>query len=358
MSFHAEEDAPILQVGIVAAQLANGDSPVDGTVVCDPHTAALGLLAPKLTRVVQLLTVHGQSLLLIGTVASGMWSDVYAAQDTSTGESCALKIVPKVSVAALREECARLRGLTHVNVVRLYGEFPLTINGASFHCVKMEFCSKGTLRQLIKQRQVKGKPLPASSIRHFVGQLADALTYVHRSGVLHGDVRSENVLLTAGDAIKLSGFASSSRLLRNRAPGLQLTITGGSRTYAPPEWQDSVQLQRALQPLETLLPSYDMWGLGLVLSEMVTLQLVFGGRLIHFRALASDPAALAVLKEDTAVAHHGQFLSLCAGLLTWDPAHRTEAVELAHAVPESASGGWRASMFRWAHCKPALAQTA
>jgi serine/threonine protein kinase len=237
MSFHAEEDAPILQVGIVAAQLANGDSPVDGTVVCDPHTAALGLLAPKLTRVVQLLTVHGQSLLLIGTVASGMWSDVYAAQDTSTGESCALKIVPKVSVAALREECARLRGLTHVNVVRLYGEFPLTINGASFHCIKMEFCSKGTLRQLIKQRQVKGKPLPASSIRHFVGQLADALTYVHRSGVLHGDVRSENVLLTAGDAIKLSGFASSSRLLRNRAPGLQLTITGGSRTYAPPEWQ-------------------------------------------------------------------------------------------------------------------------
>jgi len=205
-----------------------------------------------------------------------MWSDVYAAQDTSTGESCALKIVPKVSVAALREECARLRGLTHVNVVRLYGEFPLTINGASFHCIKMEFCSKGTLRQLIKQRQVKGKPLPASSIRHFVGQLADALTYVHRSGVLHGDVRSENVLLTAGDAIKLSGFASSSRLLRNRAPGLQLTITGGSRTYAPPEWQDSVQLQRALQPLETLLPSYDMWGLGLVLSEMVTLQLVFG----------------------------------------------------------------------------------
>eukprot|EP00669_Euglena_mutabilis_P004187 TRINITY_DN1537_c0_g1_i2.p1 TRINITY_DN1537_c0_g1~~TRINITY_DN1537_c0_g1_i2.p1 ORF type:complete len:342 (-),score=34.39 TRINITY_DN1537_c0_g1_i2:639-1664(-) len=341
MSFHAEEDAPILQVGISAAQLANGGGPVDGTVVCDPHTAALGLLASKLTHVVQ-LTVHGQSLLLIGKVASGMWSDVYAAR----------------SVAALREECARLQGLTHVNVVRLYGEFPLTINGTSFHCIKMEFCSKGTLRQLIKQRQVKGKPLPASSIRHFVGQLADALTYVHRSGVLHGDVRSENVLLTAGDAIKLSGFASSTRLLRNRAPGLQLTITGGSRSYAPPEWQDSVQLQRALQPLETPLPSYDMWGLGLVLSEMVTLQLVFGDRLMHFRALASDPAALAVLKEVMAVAHHGQFLSLCAGLLTWDPTHRTEAVKLAHAVPESASGGWRASMFRWAHCKPALAQTA
>lgn len=55
------------------------------------------------------------------------------------------------------------------------------------------------------------------------------------SGELHGDVRSENVLLTAGDAIKLSGFASSTRLLRNRAPGLQARPATKTYLVLPPD---------------------------------------------------------------------------------------------------------------------------
>eukprot|EP00669_Euglena_mutabilis_P010324 TRINITY_DN5078_c0_g1_i1.p2 TRINITY_DN5078_c0_g1~~TRINITY_DN5078_c0_g1_i1.p2 ORF type:complete len:115 (-),score=38.42 TRINITY_DN5078_c0_g1_i1:188-532(-) len=71
-----------------------------------------------------------------------------------------------------------------------------------------------------------------------------------------------------------------------------------------------------------------MWALGCVLAEMVTLRLIFGDRVAHFEAVASDPVAMDALEAEGAAAHHGRFAPLLAGLLARDPTERLDAEEL------------------------------
>jgi len=83
-------------------------------------------------------------------------------------------------------------------------------------------------------------------------------------------------------------------------------------------------LGRPLTPLEAPLPSYDLWGLGCVLTELCTLRLL-EDRAGGAGSLALQDSALSGAIEETAVAHKGEFRGLVAGLLHRDPEERLTA---------------------------------
>jgi serine/threonine protein kinase len=152
--------------------------------------------------------------------------------------------------------------------------------------------------------------------------LTEALDYLHRLDVLHGDVQSDNVYRMKDGTVKLGGFGDPCQVPRKA--GERFTVTGGCRLYAPPEWRDSVSPHRPLQSHERPLASYDMWGLGCILSELVTLEPI-GARVALGDSLAGDPAAFRAVKESLTTAHGGLFAALGLSLLQPVPEQRMEA---------------------------------
>eukprot|EP00668_Euglena_longa_P042582 GGOE01056362.1.p1 GENE.GGOE01056362.1~~GGOE01056362.1.p1 ORF type:complete len:258 (-),score=48.74 GGOE01056362.1:15-788(-) len=206
-------------------------------------------------------------------------------------------------------------------------------------CIRLELC-KFSLEQYIQHKQQRQSPILTTNLCEYVTQLASALAYIHQQGMLHGDVCSANVLLAAGSttgtmAVRLTNFGSSQRAVQPRSA--PLTLTGGSRRYAPPEWVNHTTPCRPLTQLETPLPSYDLWGLGCVLSEMATMKLVPGEIFLLEDPLAADPFALAALKEEMARVHDGLLVELCCGLLEVDPDERLSAEEVPDHLPAASS---------------------
>eukprot|EP00667_Euglena_gracilis_P006523 EG_transcript_6577 len=270
--------------------------------------------------------VSGKALRVVSHVADGTWSSVHYVYDTEMERFAALKITPLIAAVTGRAEAEveTLRQLRHPNVVQYLAHFVRSFHDIKCLCVELEYCAKRTLADcLVAQRRQQGPP-SAATVLTFATQLAAALEYLHTQEVLHGDVRPETILVTQDNQLKLSSFGSP--LWVERGGRVTRTITGGDRVYAPPEWADSVVPHHPLQPSETPLPSYDMWSMGCVVTELVTLKLLRPDR--HCTtALAIKTNTLQEVFDDVARAHSGLFAPLCSKLLLPDADERLSASE-------------------------------
>eukprot|EP00667_Euglena_gracilis_P008993 EG_transcript_9117 len=288
---------------------------------------------------------HGGHLQLRGRLAKGAWSAVYRVTERVQRRDFALKVIPQqgTHITSYYEETRKLEKLKHPNIIEVYDHFVFEEEDSPcpLLCIRLELC-KCSLEQYIRSQREKQRPLPTADVCEFVTQLAAALAYVHRQGLLHGDVSSANVLLASPPAghlavhsghltVKLANFGSSQRTRRPGAP--PLTVTGGSHAYAPPEWVNSTSPRRPLTALETPLPSYDLWGLGCVLSEMATMALILDDRQPQGDSLATDPCCLEALKREMAAAHDGALADLCCALLEEDPDERPSAEAVPSLLP-------------------------
>jgi serine/threonine protein kinase len=141
---------------------------------------------------------------ILRCVGRGGMSVVYRAQEESTGELVALKmmsyrlIYDRGALVRFHQEAEILQSLDHENIARLKRLFP------AFHTyfLVMELCEGVDLQRLV---QACG-PLPESRVRPILGQLARALEYVHARGLVHRDLKPANAMITRQGAIKLTDF--------------------------------------------------------------------------------------------------------------------------------------------------------
>ncbi len=133
---------------------------------------------------------------------------------------------------------ARLHvGLRHPNIVRvldfgMQGRIPFMI---------MDYAAKGTLQEYI----VPGVPLPVATIIPFVLQIASALQYVHQHGLIHRDIKPQNILLSAEDEVWLSDFGISIALQPWSRRKSEVSV--GTAIYAAPEQIDGRPLMTSDQ---------------------------------------------------------------------------------------------------------------
>ncbi|MBA0788214.1 hypothetical protein Gotri_006844 [Gossypium trilobum] len=164
-------------------------------------------------------------------LGQGTFAKVYYARNTTTGLSCAIKIIDKEKIMKgglidqIKREISVMRLVKHPNVVRLY---EVMASKSKIYFV-MEYVKGGELFGKV----AKGK-LKENDARQYFQQLIAAVDYCHSRGVYHRDLKPENLLVDENGNLKVSDFGLSALRESRRQDGL-LHTTCGTPAYVAPE---------------------------------------------------------------------------------------------------------------------------
>jgi serine/threonine-protein kinase len=209
-----------------------------------------------------------QRYTLIEEVGQGGMAVVYRAQDETLKREVAIKILHQHlagepdSKARLEREAQAVAKLRHENILEIFDYSGL---GSASSYIVTEFIDGQTLKQYLN-----GRPLGFSEVAALIAvEVCHALGHAHSLGVIHRDVKPENVMIRKDGLIKLMDFGIAQVLDFQR-----MTVTGqllGSPAYMAPEIIEGKQLDFRT----------DVFSVGIMLYLLATGELPFSGRNPH-----------------------------------------------------------------------------
>ncbi len=251
---------------------------------------------------------------LIERIGGGGMAEVYRAKQlTAFGREVAIKVIRTgySEDASFRErflrEAQAISRLSHPNILPLieFGEQDNTLY------LVMPLAREGTLRDLLKQRQ--GPLVLEEAVPLFV-QLCDAVQYAHEEGIIHRDIKPQNVLLQRRTHVLLADFG----IARDTAETQQMTATGagiGTVEYMAPE-----------QAIGQATALSDIYSLGIVLYQMLTGTVPYSGStpfqvlMKHTNDALPDPRLLNPSLP-------GEIVQVLQGALAKDPQLRFQSAQ-------------------------------
>ena len=202
--------------------------------------------------------------IIVKQVGEGGMATVYLCIDTILKREVAIKVLRReltsdeVSLARFQREAMAITSTSHPNIVEVYDVG--SENGLNY--IVMEYVHGRTLKGLIRSRGV----MPVYEAVNIMKQLVSATSHAHRQGIIHRDIKSQNVLVKDDGTVKLSDFGIAQ--MGDSAQQLtQAETVVGSVHYLAPE-------------LATGKPASfqsDIYALGIVFYEMLTGDVPFHG---------------------------------------------------------------------------------
>jgi serine/threonine protein kinase len=345
--------------GLIGEELARSEAHVDACATCRLLLAVAAEAAPgSAARRSPVLAVFSAGDLvaaryqIVGLLGAGGMGEVYEAVDTTLAERVALKTIGAVApldaqgVARFKAEVQTARRVTHPNVCRVFDvgfhiEPARTALGDALAVpfLTMEMLAGETLRARIAREQ----RLSAADALMLLGQMAAGLDAAHAAGVVHADLKSENVMLVPraerGFRVVITDFGlARQHRTDSHESRSSAGFVGGTVGYMAPE-----QLQGGRPG-----PAGDIYALGVLMFEMLTGELPFRG---------SSPLAVAIATVNTTPASLRSFA--LAVPAAWDevlrrsldpePTRRfASAIELVEALRSTAgrrpAAKWRVAL--------------
>jgi serine/threonine protein kinase len=185
-------------------------------------------------------------------LGDGGYATVWRAYDEND-EPVALKvmILRDSTLKSILEELANHRAIEHPNIVKFYSAYFETQTGSLW--VALEYCGGGTLTELCKACY----PLPEAYIAYVCKCVLSALLVLHQRGLVHRDIKSNNILLGDEDHVcMVSDFGLTIKAEDANDP-TKSTVVGTPLWMAP-----EIFLTRQYQT------GVDVWALGVVIIEM------------------------------------------------------------------------------------------
>lgn len=196
------------------------------------------------------------------TLGKGTYGKVKKAVERATLRTVAIKSIRKERITEdldrihIQREIEITSSLQHSNIIRFHEVF----ESRDKIVIIMEYASRGELYDYVQER----RRLPETEARGLFRQITSAVHYCHKNGVVHRDLKLENILLDKDLNVKLADFGLSNNFLK----GTLLQTYCGSPLYAAPEIVKG-------QPYQG--PEVDCWALGVLLYALVYSSMPFDG---------------------------------------------------------------------------------
>ncbi|KAI3760931.1 hypothetical protein L1987_51335 [Smallanthus sonchifolius] len=168
-------------------------------------------------------------------------------------------------------------------IIRCFGDSITIENGVRLYNVALEYASGGALSE-----KVKKNPLPENEVRWYTKSVLKGLQFIHRSGIVHCDIKLQNILLLSDGEVKIADFGLAKKS----------TATGkyeirGTPMYMGPETVAGGEQESAS----------DVWALGCLVTEMITGESVWncsdiGGLLMKIGGGAEIPEIPGKISDD------------------------------------------------------------
>ena len=191
---------------------------------------------------------------VLSILGEGTFGIVKLAQDKMTKENVAIKTLEKKKIKdekdkfRVKTEIEILKRMSHLNVIKTKKIFKDSEN----IYIIMEYCEKGELFNHIE----KETHLSNDEAACYFYQLINGLEYIHQKGIVHRDLKLENILLNKNNILKIIDFGLSNHYDKNEL----LTTPCGSPSYASPEILSGKQYDGIM---------IDIWSTGIILYAML-----------------------------------------------------------------------------------------
>ncbi|HVU12660.1 MAG TPA: protein kinase [Phototrophicaceae bacterium] len=201
---------------------------------------------------------------LVAQQGSGGMAVIYKAIDQSLGRTVAVKILrPSLTndpafLARFRNEARSVANLTHPNIVTVHD---VGSDGPT-HYIVMEFVEGTDLKRIIKAEGA----LPIERALNLAIQICAGIGFAHRAGLVHADVKPQNMLVTTDDIVKVTDFGIAQALSEGQPNEKQQVVWGSPHYFAPEQ-------ARGEKPT----PASDVYSIGIVMFEMLTGRLPYTG---------------------------------------------------------------------------------
>ncbi|KAG8999506.1 Suppressor of Sensor Kinase (SLN1) [Tulasnella sp. JGI-2019a] len=211
-------------------------------------------------------------------IAAGAFGSVYLALNLDTGGVMAAKEIRFKNSSSLstliqqvKDELSVMELLHHTNIVEYYG---LELHRDKVYIFE-EFCSGGTLTSLLENGRIEDEVV----VKVYTMQMVEGIMYLHSMGVVHRDIKPDNILLDHNGLIKFVDFGASKILAQSKGsvafgrsifspppaaavPGMPMNSLSGTPMYMSPEVIKSDRRSRK--------GAMDIWSMGCVVLEMAT----------------------------------------------------------------------------------------
>ena len=261
------------------------------------------------------MSLLGGRFVLVREIGSGGMSIVFLGRDEVLDRPVAVKILRSdlegsdVS-ARFRREGRTAARLSHPNVVQVYDAGEGVLDGHEISYIVVEYVPGGDLKDLIDRRG----PLPGPMLSRIGAAVADGLAHAHERGVIHRDIKPQNVLIDEYGSPKLTDFGIARALDSTHSTSTDFYL--GTATYSSPE-----QLQG-----ERVMPKSDIYSLGATLYHAAVGGPPFSGAPLE---VASQQLAKVPVPPRSRGAYLGERLeALILSCLAKDAADRPDAAAL------------------------------
>lgn len=208
-------------------------------------------------------TVLSGKYIIIEKIGQGGMAEVYKAENLEDGTIVAIKILKtdlsgeEKSLAKFRKEASSAASLDHENIVNV---FEYNSEG-DVHYIAMEYINGESLKEYVTR---KGR-LSSEEIISITEKIAGALSCAHEQGIIHRDIKPQNIMVTTRGQLKVTDFgiarASNSNTLTTQREAV------GSVHYMPPEQAKGM----------TVDARGDLYSLGISMYELATGEVPFDG---------------------------------------------------------------------------------
>lgn len=203
--------------------------------------------------------------LIESLIGSGGMANVYKAYDNMLGRTVALKVLKAEHrgdmefVRRFEREARAVLTLSHENIVRSYavGE------DGDISYIVLEYVEGSTLKELIKS----DGPISPKVAVSITAQVLDALAHAHESGIIHRDVKPQNVIITPRGKAKLTDFGIARDVAATTRTYAGSNVVMGSVHYISPEQARG----------DDVTAASDIYSCAIMLFEMLTGKVPFGG---------------------------------------------------------------------------------